>query len=212
MTGLFYLSYVAMWMLIIIEGVLLLLVYKHFGMVAMGKLEGVQRDGLPVGERAPSITGVTAQGEELTWIPQTGLAHLVAFVSPDCEPCTRVLPYINQLKAVKADLEVTLVVSGQSRRATRLSERFHVAPDFVCLAEGDRHIFDLYRVRVTPFAFAIGGDGHIAAKGLCDSPVRLQELLTAVGVKGAVSIENEVGLLQVAGRSSDLTAGKGGAA
>ena len=44
MTSIFYVSYIAMWMLLLIEGFLLLLVYRHFGLAALGTIEGVQRD------------------------------------------------------------------------------------------------------------------------------------------------------------------------
>jgi len=45
MSPVFYVSYGALWLLVLVLGVLVLLLYRHFGMMAMGTLEGVQRDG-----------------------------------------------------------------------------------------------------------------------------------------------------------------------
>ncbi len=58
MSTLFYVSYVALWVLLLTMGVLVLLLYRHFGMMSLGTLEGVQRDGLPIGSaRAPNQRG-----------------------------------------------------------------------------------------------------------------------------------------------------------
>ena len=60
----FYASYGALWVLLIVTAVLVLLLYRHFGPVAMGTVEGIQRDGLPLGDVAPPIVGSSpARGE-----------------------------------------------------------------------------------------------------------------------------------------------------
>lgn len=48
----------------------------------------------------------------------------------------------------------------------------------------------LYRVRVTPFAFMVGDDGRILAKGLCDSVSNLGSLLDAGGIALPVSLSS----------------------
>ncbi len=59
MHGLFYGSYIVLWILLIVLTVLVLLLYRHFGMMSLGTLEGIQRDGLPLGESASELVGVT---------------------------------------------------------------------------------------------------------------------------------------------------------
>jgi len=86
MPSIFYVSYVAMWVLLIAEGILLLLVYRQFGLAALGTAEGVERDGLAIGEVAPAIRGVTAQGVSIELVPQPGSLYLLMFVSPTCAP------------------------------------------------------------------------------------------------------------------------------
>ncbi len=119
MSAIFYASYVAMWILLLLLGILVLLLYRHFGLVALGTVEGVQRDGLPVGEVAPAITGVTALGETITWPPKQGRSHLLAFVAPDCTPCARILPSINQLAAMNSHIVVTLIWLLKKQKSTR---------------------------------------------------------------------------------------------
>ena len=71
MSTLFYVSYAALWLLLLTIGVLVLLLYRHFGVMSLGTLEGVQRDGLPIGSVAPPISGVTAAGQDTSWQPTT---------------------------------------------------------------------------------------------------------------------------------------------
>ncbi len=186
MSTLFYVSYLALWLLLLGTGVLVLLLYRHFGVVALGTLEGVQRDGLPVGEVAPAVDGMTAAGVTTTWAPQPGQLSLLLFVAPDCAPCATVLPAASRLAGAADNrrLAVTAVVPGPPEGAAALAERFRLP--FLCLAEAGRGVFDRYRVRVTPFAFVIGEDGRILAKGLCSDAGRLRDLLLAGGIEATV--------------------------
>jgi thiol-disulfide isomerase/thioredoxin len=178
MSTLFYVSYAALWLLLLTIGVLVLLLYRHFGMMSLGTLEGVQRDGLPVGSVAPPISGVTASGHDTAWAPKRGQPQLLLFAAPDCEPCATVLPHVERLaRAVNGDLGIAAVVPGPRDEVARFVERYR--PPFACLAEDGSGAFTRYRVRVTPFGFIIGADGRVLAKGLCGDQVRLRRLLEA---------------------------------
>ncbi len=188
MPTIFYVSYVAMWLLLIVLGILLLLVYRHFGLAALGTTEGVQRDGLQVGEIAPPITGVNIHGESIELAPQTGQMYLLAFVSPTCAPCAEVLPSIHQLATTNSDVQVVLVVDGARERVVQLVENFDLHSSIICLAEGETGTYHGYIVRVTPFAFMIGKDGRILSKGLCNTPIRLRHLLSSAGLDISVEL------------------------
>lgn len=180
MTTVFYVSYAALWLLLLAMGLLVALLYRHFGLISLGTLEGVQRDGLPVGSVAPVISGVTAAGEDRIWEPKSGRPQLLLFASPDCEPCGAILPEVNRL-ALMADgaIEITTIVPGDQDDIERLVALFR--PPYLSLAEEGSGAADRYRVRVTPFAFVIGRDGRIMAKGLCNELVHLRALLHAAG-------------------------------
>lgn len=178
MSTLFYVSYVALWLLLLTMGVLVLLLYRHVGVMSLGTLEGVQRDGLPIGAEAPAISGITASGLDTVWKPVPGQPQLLLFAAPDCEPCAAVLPHVEQLaRAAHGGLGIAAVVPGPRDEAARFVDRYH--PSFPTLAEDGSGAFSRYRVRVTPFGFVIGGDGRILAKGLCGDRARLRGLLEA---------------------------------
>ncbi len=155
MSTLFYVSYAALWLLLLTIGVLVLLLYRHFGVMSLGTLEGVQRDGLPIGSVAPPISGVTAAGQDTSWQPKRGQPQLLLFAAPDCEPCATVLPHVERLaRAVNGGLGIAAVVPGPRDEVARFVERYR--PSFPCLAEDGSGAFTRYRVRVTPFGFVVG--------------------------------------------------------
>jgi thiol-disulfide isomerase/thioredoxin len=187
MSGLLLASYVALWVLVAVMAVLLLLLYRHFGMMSLGTLEGVQRDGLPVGSVAPAISGVDAGGVDRGWEPKTGRHQLLLFAAPDCEPCAEVMPHVDRLARTReAGVGVAAVVPGPRSEAVRMAERY--APPFPTLAEDGSGAFGRFRVRVTPFGFVIGPDGRVLAKGLCGDAGRLGNLLHAAGLEGAAAV------------------------
>lgn len=185
MSPIFYVSYGAMWLLLVVMGVLLLLVYRHFGIVALGTLDGVRRDGLAIGEPAPSVSGVTAEGVDVRWAPARKQPELVTFVAPDCQACAQILPYISHLVGSSNgySMPVTAMVTGPRENAVKVKEKFNLP--FPCVAEDGSGAFERYRVRVTPFAFVIGEDGRILAKGLCSNASHLGGLLLSGGLNEA---------------------------
>jgi thiol-disulfide isomerase/thioredoxin len=192
MMSAFEVSYVFLWLLLLVMGILVLLLYRHFGLISMGTLEGVQRDGVPVGEQVPPVFGTSAEGESVTWRPGPEPALLI-FASPECEPCEAVLPHVRRLAMTvpRQALQVVAVTEGREDAAGRLREKFQLPVP--CLAEGGGGAFSSYRVRVTPFGFVIGEDGRVRAKGLCNDATRLRDLLSTAGmstVAGMVMVDD----------------------
>lgn len=196
MSTLFLASYLALWLLIATMAVLVLLLYRHFGLISMGTLDGVQRDGLAVGQRAPAIMGVDALGVETQWQTTPGRRHLLLFASNDCAPCARVIPYVERLSANARGtdgLSVVAIVPGPSSEAARFHEKFSVS--FQCIADNGRDASGLYRVRVTPFAFIVGDNGLVLSKGLCSDPSKLHHLLLSSGLTRTDSVVGIEGMI-----------------
>lgn len=181
MSAIFFFSYITLWILLVAQGVLVLLLYRHFGLVALGTIEGVQRDGLSVGETAPRFSGITVSEQSIIWEPLPQHTYFLAFVSPTCSPCARIIPAINQIAVTNKNIQIILVVAGLRDSLELLVNRFHLSSSIICLAEEGSGTAELYRVRITPFAFLIGTDKRILAKGLCDKPERLREMFTIGG-------------------------------
>nr|QEO74172.1 lipoprotein dsbF [uncultured bacterium] len=179
MSAYFYVSYGLLWVLVVVLATLMLLVYRHFGLMAMGTYEGVQRDGLSVGEDAPVIHGFTASGDPTTITIGDGVRRLVLFAATYCEPCDEVVPWVQHLNALNAGIEAIAIVRGPDQEATSF-EQSH-GPGLPTVAEGPGEVFGQYKVRFTPFAHVVGGDGRVLSKGLCGSATDLVNLLRSAG-------------------------------
>jgi methylamine dehydrogenase accessory protein MauD len=180
----FLASYVAMWVLLLSMAVLMVVLFRHFGLVTMGTLEGVQRDGLPIGDSAPPVAAVTADGAPYRWDGGENRQRLVLFGAPGCEPCGKVLPYLATLtESMRGELDVVVVVPGPSQAAALMARELpaRTAQALTIVGDEGSGAADTYRVRVTPFAFALGSDRVVRAKGLCGDPIRLRELLAMAG-------------------------------
>lgn len=179
MTTLFYVSYVALWILLLALALLVLLLYRHFGLMALGTVEGVQRDGLAIGDEAPALSGVTSDGKNAQWSPLHG-PKLLLFGAPGCGPCAKILPYFNALQRLHRDLDMTVVVAGPADNAGALVAKYELTSS--CIADDGSDAFGRFRVRVSPFGFVVGADGRVRSKGLCSDAVRLRDLLISGGL------------------------------
>lgn len=177
MSHFFYFSYIILWLLAIIEGILLLLVYRHFGLIELGSAASTTRDGLHVGTLVLPVTGTTQQGEIVNWLPKTGQSYLLAFISATCAPCLAILPSLYQLAKTRTDIEIVLIVSGQQEAAQQLATQTSTPENVRLFSEMGGSVYQNYQVRVTPFAFVVGPDRRVRSKGLCDSSAKLMQLL-----------------------------------
>lgn len=189
MSTAFYVSYAALWVLVLVLIGLVLAIYRHFGVQSLGTLEGVQRDGLPVGAKVESFAGVTPGGDVVVWAPTPGRSTMLVFATPDCEPCRVVLPELSRLAADAAarDLpfEVVVVVPGPADQAARVLE---LGEAFTVLGDHGGPLFDTWKVRGTPFGFAIGPDGRVKAKNVVSSDTRIENTLKAAGMTDVAAL------------------------
>jgi len=189
MEWLFYVSYGVLWVVVFGLAILVILLYRHFGLASLGTLDGVQRDGISIGELAPELTGVSSENRPFVWEPPASSSVLL-FATLGCEPCARVLPAFQLLSTTLPDLDLMVVVSGTSKTAQELAAKFNLRVP--CIADDGSDTRTQFRVRVTPFAFVIGPDRRVRAKGLCSDPLRLSELLAQGGLAQASQIASDL--------------------
>jgi thiol-disulfide isomerase/thioredoxin len=189
MSAAFYASYAALWLLLLVVTASVFVLYRHFGLMALGTAEGVERDGLKIGEVAPTLSAVTPEGATINWTPSPERSALLFFGAPDCGPCEEVLPFVSRLAhslPANGDLEVVTVVIGTKENADEFARMYDLPS--LTLAEDGSGASDVYHVRVTPFAFVIGADRRILSKGLCSDPMRLRRVLDLGGLENEAAV------------------------
>jgi thiol-disulfide isomerase/thioredoxin len=182
MTTVFYASYVALWLLVAVMAVLIILLYRHFGLAVMDSAAGHAHDGIAVGAKAPDLEGVGADGSAMSWRSGHDGAALVLFGSPGCEPCQQIIPHLDLLarKVAPEDLTVIGVVAGADGAAATMAE---FGPDVRFFGESYEECSHDYEVTVTPFAFVIDADGRVQSKGLASDPSHLRRMLDVAGLQ-----------------------------
>jgi thiol-disulfide isomerase/thioredoxin len=165
-------SYAVLWMLFCVLAVMVLLMYRHFGIIAIDSTEGHSRDGVAVGARAPSIPlDVTEHGA------LSAKAHVVLFASASCGPCQEILPHFAELgRRYGATLNIIAVTPATDAEALRGR-----AKTLQVVGDTDSAIAQAFGVNVSPFAFLIDRTGTVQSKGIVSEVSHLRRLLREGG-------------------------------
>jgi methylamine dehydrogenase accessory protein MauD len=168
MEGIWLISYIVLWLFVIALGVLVLLLYRQLGIMYLGTAEGVSRDGLARGARAPDFSLTDQYGQPQRLSSYRGTPVLLLFGSPHCSPCRILLPQLHDWARQHSDIKVLWLNSASAEESKRFVEEtgatLPVAP-----YSPEENLLDKYKVRVTPFLFIVDENGVVRAKGLVNS-------------------------------------------
>ncbi len=172
MEGIWLISFIVLWLIVIGEGLLILLLYRQLGILYLGSASGVSRDGLAVGTTAPDFALPDTAGRMLSLSALRGRNVLLLFGSPHCDPCRRLLPGLQDFAAgAGRDFEVLWLNQATPEESAQFQAETGVTLPVLSYREG---LNDNYRVRVTPFLFMIDAAGVIKAKGLVNTKHQLE--------------------------------------
>jgi len=172
MEGIWLVSFIVLWVIVILEGVLILLLYRQLGILYLGTASGVSRDGLAVGAKAPDFSLPTADGRTVSLNSLRGRNVLLLFGSTHCEPCRRLLPGLEEFAGREGrDFQVLWLNQGTMEDTQAFLAETGSPLTMLTFREG---LNDDYRVRVTPFLFMIDGNGVIKAKGLANTKAQVE--------------------------------------
>ena len=168
MEGIWLISYIVLWLFVLTLGVLVLLLYRQLGIMYLGTAEGVSRDGLEKGTRAPDFNLTDQYDHPQRLSSYKGQPVLLLFGSPHCSPCRILLPQLHEWARQHRDVNVVWLNSASPEESRRfVAETGATLP--VAPYAPDDNLLDKYKVRVTPFLFMVDENGVIRAKGLVNS-------------------------------------------
>ena len=163
----FYLSYAALWILVIAQGLILLGVVR---LVYQIQHPAVGDGQLRRGQRAPQFNALDLAGAPITSADFAGRVTALLFVSPKCPSCAATLAELDALRH-KAQGNLAVICQANHEDCTRLVERYGFSVPAV--ADEDDRISRLFGVSTTPMAVLIDEQGRIQAQG---QPMRGAEL------------------------------------
>ena len=164
MEGVWLVSYVALWALVLFEAMVISLLVRELGMRLLSTAASRMNDGIQLGKRAPLVGTADALPEG---------SRFLIFGSARCGPCRTLAPDINRFARKHPELGVYFVTSESQDSADLTARELQLLVPVI----GDRRAADEYEVRATPFAFVIDEAGLVAAKGLVSQGPALEWLL-----------------------------------
>ena len=161
----FYLSYVALWILVIIQSLILLGLVRMVYQLQQSSPAGAGRsdEGMATGQEAPPFSAVDLSGTPINSADLSGRVRALLFVSPTCQPCIEVLeedmPYLNH----KANGNVIVVCRAGRAACARLAEKHRL--NVPVLADEDDTLTQLYHVTSVPTVVLIDANDRIQSYG-----------------------------------------------
>ncbi len=176
MSGVWLTSYIVLWGVVLFQGVAIFVLLRQLGLMYMGSAQGVARDGIAAGERAPEFTLPDPAGLLVSLAELRGRSLLLIFGSTTCGPCRTLIPDLNAFaREHESDLGVLYLSRGEPDETRRFIEELDVRVPVA--VHSDSELADKYKARVTPFAFLIDAEGIVSAKGLANNRSHLDMLL-----------------------------------
>jgi hypothetical protein len=168
-----------LWLAVIVLTVLVLLLYRQFGLAYMSGRAKVGLQGLDLGARARpvALTMLDGSAYELDWSAAGPDTTVLVFALPSCPICGDLAVSAAGLPAAWPQARFIWVdgtITGRPRRAV------DGAPGWIVgTAEGDA-VHQAWDVAGAPFAYVVGGAGRVEAKGVVNTAADVERLLANV--------------------------------
>jgi peroxiredoxin len=179
MTLIFYLSYAALWALVIFLSLVLLGVVRQMYDLKRDEPEaddGAHQRGRPM----PEFAAVDLDGEPVDSSAFAGRLTGLLFVGSDCETCALTLHDLEALEA-KAENNLVVVCQGAREQCAELAEVYRIAAPVI--ADHDHEIADLFDVTSVPTAVIVDQYGQIARYGQPVGGEQLAEMIATSRAK-----------------------------
>jgi methylamine dehydrogenase accessory protein MauD len=179
MTTSWQVAFIALWALVLLQIGLILILYRQVGLVYLGQSQARTRDGLPIGESAPSWEAPDQNGGAVRSEVFRGRPLVLTFADPGCGPCQKLFPELRAFYA-RHGTEISVVcVASSNEFENRKMARAHDL-EFPVLTQHANVISDAYAVVATPFLYVIDQEGVIREKGIVNFRGQIEEKLTAL--------------------------------
>jgi len=155
----FYLSYAALWILVIFQSLVLLGVVR---MVHELRQTGVAAR-MSAGQEAPKFSAVALSGVPIGSAGFAGRLTALLFVSSDCSACLDTLENNMGYLSYKAQGNLIVICKAGQAECARLGQRYQLTTPIV--ADEDGEISRLFAVSSVPTAVVINAQNRIQSYG-----------------------------------------------
>jgi peroxiredoxin len=169
----FYVSYAALWILVIFQTLVMLGLTRTIHQVQTGAV--VESGESLQGKEAPSFSAVDLFGSDVSNESFAGQPTALLFVSPDCEACALTLEELEALES-KTDGNVLVFCRSNRGQCEQLAATYGLQVPVI--VDEEFAISRLFRVAAAPTAVLIDENGKVESYGEPVRPEDFQELLS----------------------------------
>jgi peroxiredoxin len=152
----------------------------------------LNRDGLAVGTRAPDFQLPLLNGETLSLENYRGRKVLLVFSDPECGPCNRLAPTLEQFSRQHPNIQTLMISRGGAEANLRKVAEHGLT--FPVALQRQWEISRRYAKFATPVAYLIDEEGIVAA-GLAAGAEQIMALLSELSDPAAMIEEKRTELM-----------------
>lgn len=163
-----------LWVLVVVLYLLVLLLYRQWGLSLVSASERVNRGGLDLGERVPPLADLVTSADPLGnssgngWV-SSSLYAIGVFLIPNCPICSDLKDELATIEFgdIWPDSHVVLIERIDDADQSRIVQTdgfLHIR-----FQDSDGAIFSRFDVQQAPFAFVISADERVQAKGVVNT-------------------------------------------
>jgi methylamine dehydrogenase accessory protein MauD len=180
---------VSQWTLLFALGFLIIVMYRQVGYLQQLKNVGSEREGLPIGEKAPTFDHTPVNGSTNTparFEPQ-GRWSLLVFADPTCASCQGTLLALGRVvPKIEPTVRVLVATTAEPAQIATV-DAFQTEAVAISRIRSDVST-RLYRTQITPFGYLIDPEGKIRAREVVADEATIRKMLRKAD-RGTVNVE-----------------------
>ncbi len=168
---------VSQWTLLFALGFLIIVMYRQVAFLQRLKDTGSEREGLPIGEKAPAFDylPVNQRSTSTRFEPQ-GTWSLLVFADPTCVSCQGALLALERMAPKFGQDMRVLVATSADLAQINAVDAFRTASVALSRVQSDV-ASRLYQITVTPFGYVIDPEGKIRARGVATDEAAIRKIV-----------------------------------
>lgn len=186
MSGLLLVTYIALWLLVVVEAVAIFALYQHFGQMYLSSRDGRDSQGPALGTNLKQTAVRDINGHELS-LPAIEVPSLILFASTTCSLCRKLLPDFEMLVKTHGEFKAVMVCAGNRDSVRNWVKGFEA--HLTVIPDPGYAIAARYGIAFTPFCVACDEQGTVRAKGLVND---VAGLLTAMAEARSADFEPNI--------------------
>jgi len=169
---------ISQWTLLFALGFLVIIMYRQVGFLQQLKDQGSEREGLPLGEKAPAFdyTPVKGSVNAAARFEPAGKWSLLVFADPACVTCQNTLLALERMSPKLARTMRVLVATTAEPAQIGAVDAFRTAPVEIGRVSSDV-LSRLYHTGVTPFGHVIDPEGKVRARGIATDESSIRQMV-----------------------------------